>query len=105
MAAYTLTNEERETQLLTNAAADRFKISTADPVYIRKLEKLADEFPDVYIRGEVTAWGEHSYTMPKRLLRFGKPASEAKKEQARRMIEKLRTVTVYREQNNLQQLP
>lgn len=98
-----MTNEERETMLLTNAATDRFEISTADPVYIRRLEKLADAFPDTYQRGKVTKWGERSYTMPKRLLRFGRPASEARKEANRRNAERLARARPFAKHSDLQQ--
>lgn len=105
MAAYSLTNAERETHLLTDAASDCFEISTLDPVFIRKLDRLSEEFPEVYVRGEVTAWNEHSYLMPKRLLRFGKPASEARREANRRNGERLVQTRQLVKQENLQQSP
>jgi hypothetical protein len=79
-----MTLEERETILLTNAATDTIEIGTSDQVFIRKLEKLSEEYPETYKRVSVNEWGEHSYTMPKRYLRFGKPASEARREANRR---------------------
>ena len=43
-----LTNIERETIITFNAAEDTAEVYTADPVYIRKLDKLCEQFPDTY---------------------------------------------------------
>ena len=79
-----LTNEERETILLMNAASDMVDVGTFDPVFLGKLDKLCAEYPDVYRRQGYTPRGEICYVFPKKLLRFGKPASEARREAGRR---------------------
>lgn len=81
---YQLTREEQETICLTDAARDTFEVGTLDPVYIRKLDKLCEQYPEHYRRTADNQRGEHIYIMPKKLLRFGKPASEARREANRR---------------------
>ena len=81
---YSLKQEERETIAITSMADKTVSVSTAEPRFINRLEKLAEQFPDVYVKGEVTEYGEHSYTFPKRYLRFGRPLTEAQKEAARK---------------------
>ena len=67
-----LTRLEQETVIIFNAAEDTIEIETFDPVYIRKLDKMCDEFPDVY-KKKPTATNGGSYTVPKKFLRFAKP--------------------------------
>lgn len=80
--AYNLTLPERETTVRWDAEERIAHIYTADPVYIRRLDKLVEQFPDVYklvIRDQYGA----KYTVPNKYVRFGKPASEAQKAAAR----------------------
>lgn len=77
--AYNLTLPERETTVRWDAEERVAHIYTADPVYMRKLDKLTDQFPDVYKQVMRDQYGA-KYTVPIKYVRFGKPASEAQKE-------------------------
>ena len=83
--AYTLTLAERETIIRYDAETRRATIDTAIPADIRKLDKLAEVHPDVYKLERIyEEYGAKRYSVPARYIRFGKPASEAQKESARR---------------------
>lgn len=77
-----LTRCEMETTIVMNAEEKTAEIFTADSVYLRRLGKLHEQFPTVYVLRKKTDAGEF-YTMPKRYIRFGKPASEAQREHGR----------------------
>lgn len=88
--AYGRTRAEMETTIVFDAEEKIAHIYTADPVYIRRLDKLAAEHPDTYRM----IWADKGdaakkYTAPSRLIRFGKPASEARREAGRAMFAKL----------------
>ncbi len=83
-----LTREEQETTINYDASSPIATVYTIHPPTIRKLEKLVAAFPDDYKREKIDRWGGHHYEMPVRLIRFGKPASEAQKEKARIMAQK-----------------
>lgn len=90
-----LTNIERETIITFNAAEDTAEVCTADPVYIRKLYKLCEQFPDTYkFMGELSAERckeSKTYSMPKRLVKFRSPVTrEISKEQREALAERLR---------------
>jgi len=79
-----LTREEQETHIMWNAATKTATIDTADPAVIRKLDKLAAEYPEAYrVTRADDLYGTKWYEVEKRLIRFGKPASEAAREAAR----------------------
>jgi hypothetical protein len=80
---------EQETTINYNAEESRAEIYTAEPVTMRKLKKLSEEFPDVYFCKESKEF-QAKYTVPKKYIRFGKPASEARKEVGRRLAENMR---------------
>ena len=86
---YTLTRAEQETIWRTDNESRLIEIGTLDPIYIRKLDKLCEKFPDVYKRGEDSIRGERIYTMPKKLLRFGQPLSDAQRAAAQERASKL----------------
>lgn len=67
-----LTREEQETIITTSAAADLAEVYTADPIYIRKMDRLVERDPENY---KVKSRNSYSvtYTMPKRLLSFRVP--------------------------------
>lgn len=74
--------DEMETSIVWNDAMKTAFVYTASPVSMRKLDKLVEQFPAVYRRtwteetdGRITA---AKYTVDARLIRFGKPASEAR---------------------------
>lgn len=82
---YTLTRSEQETVIVWDAEFRTATIDTADPVTIRKLDKLVAEYPEEYrLVLEDTLYGAKRYEVPARYIRFGKPASEAQREASRR---------------------
>jgi hypothetical protein len=90
-----LSNIERETIITFNAAEDTAEVYTADPVYIRKLDKLCEQFPDTYkFMAELSAKRckeSKTYSMPKRLVKFRPPVTrEISKEQREALAERLR---------------
>ena len=86
MAAYSRTRAEQETIIRFDAEQRQATIYTADPVYVRKLDKLTVSNPESY-RLVWTEQGGNAkkYTAPSRLIRFGKPASEARKAAGKRL--------------------
>lgn len=90
-----LTNIERETIITFNAAEDTAEVYTADPVYIRKLDKLCEQFPDTYKFMEELSSKRckesKTYSMPKRLVKFRSPITrEISEEQHSALAERLR---------------
>lgn len=81
--AYTLTQEERETTIRFDPVEKVAQIYTSDPVYIRKLDALCAEHPDEYRLVRRDEYGAR-YIAPAKLIRFGKPPSEARREANRR---------------------
>lgn len=77
--AYTLTMEERETHIRWDAAEKVAHIFTADPVSVRKLDKLVSEFPETYKLVRADNYGGKFYEVSNKYIRFGKPASEARR--------------------------
>ena len=91
MAKYSLTNEERETHIMWNAATKTATIDTADPTVIRKLDKLAAEYPEAYrVTRTDNLYGTKWYEVDTRYIRFGKPASEARRAANRRAAQAAR---------------
>jgi hypothetical protein len=86
-----LTRAEQETVIRFDAEEQIAHIDTANPATIRKLDKLAAEHPDTYrcVRVDPEYLAKR-YTVPASFVRFGKPASEARKAQAARMRAKSR---------------
>lgn len=75
---------EQETSIVWDEEEQIAHIYAASPVTMRKLDKLVAEFPDVYKCVWIDKDGSaKKYEVTKRLIRFGKPASEARKEAAR----------------------
>lgn len=78
---------EQETSIVWDEEEKMAHIYTASPVVMRKLDKLAATTLE-YTRDWTEQSGERvtaaKYTVPARLIRFGKPASEAKREAARK---------------------
>jgi len=70
--SYSLSGVEREVIISFNSAEDTADLYTADPVYIRKLDKLVQQNPDQFrevrqekLEGMVVA---KRYTLPKRFI-------------------------------------
>ena len=72
MAKYHLSKYEQEVVISFSAADGIADIYTADPVWIRKLDKLVQQNPEQFIPGKVETYqGEivaKRYTFPKRFL-------------------------------------
>ena len=84
---YTLTKAEQETTVNWCADSRTAFIDSADPVVMRKLDKLVEEYPDVYKCVKVdTFYQAKWYEVDSRYIRFAKPASEKVKEAARAKI-------------------
>jgi hypothetical protein len=82
---YKLTPEEKETTINWCAADDTATVDTADTAVLRKLDKLAEVYPDTYKVVRIDPnYNAKRYSFPAKFIRFGKPASEAKKEASRR---------------------
>lgn len=82
------TRSERETTIIFNEEEKAAYVWTCSPVMMRKLDSRAQEFPESYQCVHVDDDGyAKRYKITKRLIRFGKPASEAQKERGRRVAE------------------
>lgn len=91
MPRYNLTNQERETHIMWNAADKTAIIDTADPAVIRKLDKLVEAHPGAYRCTRVDdLYQAKKYTVDAQYIRFGKPATEAKRAAGRKHAEWLR---------------
>ena len=81
---------EQETSIVWDDEEKVARIYTSSTVSLRKLERLCAQFPAEYQRvweerdtdGALTA---AKYQTGCKMVKFGKPASEAKKEQGRRI--------------------
>ena len=86
-----ISRAEQETIIRFDAEEQIAHIDTANPATIRKLDKLAGQFPDAYkcvrVDGEYPA---KRYTVPASFIRFRKPASEAQRAAGRERAEALR---------------
>lgn len=102
--AHTLTQEERETTIRFDPVEKVAHIYSSDPVYIRKLDKMTASNPDEYKLIYRDEYGAR-YTAPARLIRFGKPASEARRQAARQnaqsMRKNLQSTDVFQTSNKL----
>ncbi len=67
-----LSRYEQEVVINLNADEDEATVYTANPVWIRKMDKLHREFPEII---RLKSWTEVSktYVLPKNLIRIGKP--------------------------------
>ena len=91
----TYSRAEQETSIVWDEEQKVARIYTASPATMRKLDKLCEACPDEYKQtwtetdknGRVTA---AKYQVPAKLVRFAKPASEARKEAGRRIAAAMR---------------
>lgn len=69
-----LSRYEQEAVINLNADEDEATVYTANPVWIRKMDKLHREFPEIT---RLKSWTEVSktYVLPKNLIRIGKPTT------------------------------
>lgn len=81
-----LTRYEQEVVINLNADEDMTTVYSANPAWIRKMDALVKEFPDVF---RIKRWTEISktYEMPKKYVRIGKPRelSPAQRENLEKM--------------------
>lgn len=80
----TPTLAEREVIIRWSMADKVATIHADNPVLVRKLDKLCAEYPEAYrcTRAD-DPYGAKRYEVDVKLIRFGKPASEARKESCR----------------------
>ena len=98
MPDYTLKLHEQETTVTMSRDMTLAKIYTSDRLVMAKLDKLCEMHPDAYacvwtdsqIMGDGLPMGK-KYTAQKSRIRFAKPASEKKREAARRSAMMART--------------
>ncbi len=69
-----LSRIEQETIVNSNNAEKMAEVYTADPVMIRKLDKMVEKYPNTY---KVIKQDDESktYQFPKKLIRFGAPVT------------------------------
>ncbi len=86
-----LSRYEQEVVILLNAEEGVATVYSANPAWIRKMDALVKEFPDVF---RVTRQTETSktYELPKKLVRIWKPRalSSAQKENLAKMRDSLK---------------
>ena len=84
-----LTRYEQEVVINMNADEDIATVYSANPAWIRKMDALVKEFPDIFYIKRQTEISK-TYEMPKKLVRIGKPRelSQAQREN----LEKMRNI-------------
>ena len=102
-----LTREEQEVIITTSAADELAEVYVADPIYMRKLNRLCERDPDNY---KVKSRNEYSvtYTMPKKLLGFRVPAAprELTEEQRKILSERMKKIqAAQREKRSINSQP
>ena len=95
-----MTREEQEVIITTSAADELAEVYAADPIYIRKMDKLCERDPENYKlkkRNEYSA----TYTMQKKLLRFRVPSAprELTEEQRAELRERMKKLQAARRDN------
>ena len=65
---------KQEVRINLNADENEATVYTANPAWIRKMDKLHKEFPDII---KLKSWTKISktYVLPKNLVKIGKPRS------------------------------
>lgn len=96
-----ISREEMETTIVWDEKDKVARIWTASPVTQRKLDKLVEQFPDVYKRTGQTVDKDGTirwYEVNQKYIRFAKPPSEARREAGRRNAERLRSLRESKEE-------
>lgn len=95
---------EKETHITWNAEDKTARISTCDPIYIRKLDKLVKECPEEYAFVSETSWlGNRSctYEVSSKFISFRKPTTRVvSEENRRRAAERMRNMHKNRSSQN-----
>lgn len=85
MAQYNLTREEQETTINWCNLDKTVEVDTADPVMIRRFDKLVEAYPEEYkLISEDAFFNAKRYQMPLKLLSFRNPPSQAQIEANRK---------------------
>ena len=81
-----LTRYEQEVVINFNADEDMATVYSANPAWIRKMDALVKEFPDIFYVKRQTEISK-TYEMPKKFVRIGKPRelSQAQRENLEKM--------------------
>lgn len=101
-----LTREEQEVIITTSAADDLAEVYVADPIYMRKLDRLVEKDPGSYKVKSRNAYSV-TYTMPKKLLKFWvqREPRELTEEQRAAARERLKKAQVQREKRRINSEP
>ena len=86
-----LTRYEQEVVINFNADEDTATLYSANPAWIRKMDKLVQDFPDVFILKRQTEISK-TYELPKKLVRIGKPRELSQAQ--RKNLEKMREAKI-----------
>ena len=84
-----LTGYEQEVVINFNADEDMATLYSANPAWIRKLDALVKEFPNVFHVKRQTEVSK-TYELPKKYVRIGKPRAVSAKQ--RNTLEKMRDI-------------
>ncbi len=81
-----LTRYEQEVVINLNADEDMATVYSTNPAWIRKMDALVKEFPDIFHVKRQTEISK-TYEMPKKFVRIGKPRelSQAQRENLEKM--------------------
>ena len=81
-----LTRYEQEVVINLNADEEMATVYSANPAWIRKMDALVKEFPDIFYVKRQTEISK-TYEMPKKFVRIGKPRelSQAQRENLEKM--------------------
>lgn len=93
-----LTREEQEVIITTSAADELAEVYTADPIYMRRLDKRVEQDPGNYKVKNRNTYSA-TYTMPKRLLQFRLPTAprELTEEQRAELRERMKKAQAARQ--------
>ncbi|MDO4548211.1 MAG: hypothetical protein Q4D04_08945 [Clostridia bacterium] len=77
---------EQETSITWEEEGKKATIYTASPVTMRKLDRLAEQHPEAWraVWVDPSGYPAKKYEVEAKYIRFGKPASEARREANRR---------------------
>lgn len=78
-----LTNEERETVIMGNAACQEWDIVSADPRIIRKIERAGWK-----AEADLDPWGAKRFKIPLPRLSFRRPVSDKDRERGKALAAK-----------------
>jgi hypothetical protein len=87
-----LTMEEQETIVNFCRADSIAEVYTHEPAWIRRLDRIAKEFPGECTFREENGFGGRTYDIPKRLVTIKMPASEALRQQRRDRLRQTRAL-------------